>query len=397
MSVNINKPAFFALIVYPVILIFLLIHYILAYHIGWFEVILFLLGYYISNITVGVGLHRLWAHDTYKTNSAVELIFSLLSAGTLQGPALSWASNHIDHHTYTDTENDPHSPLKYKSKLLGFLWSHMGWMLLGEGSYRSINRIAMVKLGSNKILRWQFRYYWQIALIMNTVVPALVGITFGQTFFAAYTGYLFIGLGRSLQQQITFCVNSLCHFAGTQEYTKGTAGDIWWMALFLLGENWHNYHHAFPTDYRNGAKWYQFDVHKWIIYLMSKLGLAWDLKRTPKIRVEAKVLQTIQQYNILRQNRLKLLQNKVHDLVENLHLKFSELDSCTALKSKMLNSFSNAQSNLNMIKSQLNQRVKNLEGTSEKFLSSIAQKLDNIETSLQSLYLEFEKSKTFDK
>jgi DnaJ-class molecular chaperone len=64
-----------------------------------------------------------------------------------------------------------------------------------------------------------------------------------------------------VQQQVTFFVNSLCHFVGTQKYTNGTSRDIWWLALLLLGENWHNFHHAFPSDYRNGHKWHQFDVH----------------------------------------------------------------------------------------------------------------------------------------
>lgn len=108
---------------------------------------------------------------------------------------------------------------------------------------------------------------------MNTIMPALVG-------------YL-------IEQHATFSVNSLCHFVGSKKYYKGTTGDIWWMALFLLGENWHNFHHAFPLDYRNGVKWYYFDVHKWIINVMSKLGLAWNLEVTPEIRIQAKKMKRV--------------------------------------------------------------------------------------------------------
>lgn len=392
---NINKTAFFALIIYPIILGFLTFNYIIDYQFGWFEFVLMIVGYYGSNISVGIGLHRLWSHDTYKINKFAELFLAILSAGTLQGPALSWASNHFKHHTYTDQEEDPHTALKYKSKVLGFFWSHMGWMLSGEGSFKSIDRITMTKLGKNKILRWQLKYYWIIAATMNTVVPATLGLVFGKTMLAAYAGYLFIGVGRALQQQATFCVNSLCHFIGSQEYTKGTAGDIWWMAIFLLGENWHNFHHAFPSDYRNGAKWYQADVHKWIIFAMSKVGLAWDLKRTAKVRVEAKVSQTMQQYIKLKQDKLSTLQEKVNYLVESLQSKFNELEtSSTNLKNNMVKSFLKTQSNLNSIKQQLNQHLKNLEGTSENIVSAISKKVENAENTIQRLSMEFEQIKT---
>jgi stearoyl-CoA desaturase (delta-9 desaturase) len=392
---KINKTAFFALIIYPLILGFLTFNYITDYQFGWFEFSLMIIGYYGSNISVGIGLHRLWSHDTYKINKFAELILAIFSAGTLQGPALSWASNHFKHHTYTDTEQDPHSPLLYKNKILGFFWSHMGWMLTGEGSFKSIDRVTMTKLGKNKILRWQLKHYWIIAALMNTAVPAFVGLIFGKTMLAAYAGYLFIGVGRALQQQATFCVNSLCHFIGSQEYAKGTAGDIWWMAIFLLGENWHNFHHAFPSDYRNGAKWYQADVHKWIIFAMSKVGLAWDLKRTAKVRVEAKVSQTLQQYIKLKQDKLSNLQEKVNYLVENLQNKFNELEaSSTNLKNRMLKSFLKTQTNLNSIKQQLNQHLKNLEGTSENIVSAISRKVENAENTIQRLSLEFEQIKT---
>ena len=394
---DLNWLAFFTLIIYPLILIGLGISYLMTYQAGWFEFLLFITGYYICNISVGIGLHRLWSHDTYKTNKYVELILAIITAGTLQGPALSWASNHFNHHTYTDSEKDPHSPLRYKNPIKGFLWSHIGWMLVGEGSYKSIDRVTLVKLGRNKILRWQLQYYWQLAIAMNTIVPALVGYAFGgTTLLAAYAGFLFIGLGRALQQQITFCVNSLCHFMGTQKYVKGTSGDIWWLAILLLGENWHNFHHAFPSDYRNGAKWYQADVHKWIIYLMSKCGLAWDLKRTAPVRVQAKVSQTMEQFIKARQEELFLLENKINELTQNIQDKLAEMEtSSNKMKKEIKKSFLRAQDNLSNLAKQLNQQIKNIENPSAKIIEIISKKVKKAEWSLQKLYAEIEKLKAF--
>lgn len=389
---HLNYVAVFALIIYPIILICLGVSYALINSVGWFELILFLTGYYMANISVGLGLHRLWSHDAYKTNKYVEFVLAVLSAGTLQGPALSWASNHFDHHTYTDTEKDPHTPQKYKSKFMGFLWSHMGWMLVGEGSYKSINRVTMVKLGRNKILRWQLKYYWHIAVAMNTIVPAFVGFVFGGTALAAYAGFVFIGLGRALQQQATFFVNSLCHFVGTQKYTNGTSRDIWWLAFMLLGENWHNFHHAFPSDYRNGAQWYQTDVHKWLIYLMSKCGLAWGLKRTAKVRVDAKITQTMDQLIDLKKQKIALMQKTLNELNSMCAEKFSELENSSIdVKKRFWKSLSVAQYKVNKLKFQLHEHVKNYENPSDKIINALNKKMKRAELAMQKLYSEIEK------
>ncbi|MFY9589321.1 fatty acid desaturase [Rickettsia endosymbiont of Halotydeus destructor] len=384
---KVNKPALFALIFYPLLLTVLLVKYWNTNGIGWTEITLMVVSYYIYNISVGIGLHRLWSHNSYKTNKYVEFILLVVSAGTLQGPALSWASNHFKHHRYTDNDQDPHSPLKFDNKIEGFLWSHLGWMLVGEGSYKSIDRITWIKHGRNKLLKWQLKYYWQIAIFMNVIVPLFVGYLIGGTIASSYMAFLFMGIGRALQQQATFCVNSLCHFVGSKKYYKGTAGDIWWMALFLLGENWHNYHHAFPSDYRNGVKWYHFDVHKWIIYLMSKVGLAWDLDRTAKVRIHAKMQETFSYLTEGRKQQLNLMQNKVDQLIENLYLKIKELEGSSILiKEQFKKSFIEIQDSLKNLAEQLHSSGQASGKSSEKLLKMINKKISNTEQTIYKLY-----------
>ncbi|WP_375359198.1 fatty acid desaturase [Candidatus Tisiphia endosymbiont of Neophilaenus lineatus] len=382
---------FFVLIIYPIILSYLGIKYYASHKIGVFEISLFIAGYYGSNIAVGVGLHRLWSHHAFKTNKVVEFILVMMSAGTLQGPVLSWASNHFKHHAYTDKDQDPHSPLKFENRILGFLWSHIGWMII-DGSYKSIDRITMVKLGRNKLLRWQLKCYWQIAAFMNIVFPALIGYLIGGTIISAYAGFLFIGIGRALQQHATFCVNSLCHFVGSKQYYKGTAGDIWWMALFLLGENWHNFHHAFPSDYRNGAKWYHFDVHKWIIYVMSKLGLAWNLEVTSKIRIQAKINETSKYLIEGRKQQLNLLQDKINQLVEHVYVKLNELEnSSVSIKAQLQKSFMEIQESLKKLAEQLHSSIQLTEKSSERLLKIASKKITDREIAIYRLYNELDR------
>ncbi len=388
---NIDWRATFVLIFYPIILLILAINYLDHNHIGIFEISLAIAGYYGSNIAVGIGLHRLWSHHSYKTNKFVEFILVMMSGATLQGPVLSWASNHYKHHTYTDKEEDPHTPLKFKNKIVGFLWAHIGWMIIG-GSYKSIDRVTMVKLGRNQLLKWQLQHYWSIAIFMNTAFPALIGYLLGGTVMAAYAGFLFIGIGRAIQQHATFCVNSLCHFTGSKKYYKGTAGDIWWMALFLLGENWHNFHHAFPSDYRNGAKWYQFDVHKWIIYLMSKVGLAWDLERTPPIRVQAKIQETSQYIIEGRKEQLSLLQTKVDQLIKLIYVKLNEMDQRSiSIRAQLNKSFLDTQESLKRIAEQLQSSIQLTESSSEQLLKKASKKIRDSEMAIYKLYKELDR------
>ena len=80
----------------------------------------------------------------------------------------------------------------------------------------------------------------------------------------------------------TFLVNSASHTFGTKPFsTKNSARDCWWLAFFTNGEGYHNFHHAFANDYRNGILWFQWDPSKWFIWINYQLGLAYNLQRTP--------------------------------------------------------------------------------------------------------------------
>jgi stearoyl-CoA desaturase (delta-9 desaturase) len=381
---RINWQAVAVIIFLPIVLALLAVNYSKNYGIGKFEIILTIVGYYVCNITVGIGLHRLWSHNSYKTNKFVEGVLTFLSAGTLQGPVIAWASDHHNHHTFTDTDKDPHSPLKYNNKVLGFLWAHIGWMIIKEESAKTISKTTLVKLGRNKLLMWQLKYYWQIAIFMNIVPPMLIGYLIGGDMKSAYAGLLFIAIGRAIQQEMTFCINSWTHFVGDQKYTSGTARDSWGISILLLGENWHNFHHAFPSDYRNGHQWYHFDVHKWIIFLMSKVGLAWDLQLTSEERISARMTLTKEQF---RKNTIENWENirvKSAELIDMLYSQYKKLESS---KQKIANSFSNS---FNTAYSDMKEKLDSLmdlstkireipEKSSEEMLNKAQETLKNIE------------------
>ena len=98
---------------------------------------------------------------------------------------------------------------------------------------------------------------------------------------------LLAGLLRLVvSHHFTFFINSWAHVSGKQPYTDtNTARDNPVLALFTWGEGYHNYHHIFQNDYRNGVKWWQYDPTKWLIYGLSRFGLASNLRRIPRYTI----------------------------------------------------------------------------------------------------------------
>ena len=97
---------------------------------------------------------------------------------------------------------------------------------------------------------WQHKHYVPLALIMNFGVPIGLGIIHGDV-----VGMLLIvgAVRLVLNHHTTFFINSLAHIWGSQPFTdKNTARDNGILAFLTFGEGYHNFHHIFENDYRNG-------------------------------------------------------------------------------------------------------------------------------------------------
>ena len=77
---------------------------------------------------------------------------------------------------------------------------------------------------------------------------------------------------------VTWFVNSATHLWGYRNYeTTDNSRNLWWVGLLAFGEGWHNNHHAYQRVARQGHRWWEIDVTYWAIWLMEKVGLAWDV------------------------------------------------------------------------------------------------------------------------
>jgi stearoyl-CoA desaturase (Delta-9 desaturase) len=239
----------------------------------WFAVLMA-----FCEMSITAGYHRLWSHSAYKAHPALRVIFALGGACALQNDCLTWASDHRRHHLYADdNEKDPYSANK------GFWYSHFEWMIRDYPATRE-DYSNIKDLQKDPVLVWQSKHYLVLMLLMNIGVPAVLGYLHGDV----WGGLLLLGFLRlTLSQHFTYLINSAAHMWGQRTYDpQQTARDNWFIALFTFGEGYHNYHHTFAWDYRNGIKWYHWDPTKWLIKGCSWLKLTSDLRQCSNYRIE---------------------------------------------------------------------------------------------------------------
>jgi stearoyl-CoA desaturase (delta-9 desaturase) len=248
------------------------------------EWIAFIVLAYASGLSITAGYHRLWSHKAYKAHPAMRFLFALGGALALQNSALHWSSDHRIHHKHVDNnDRDP-----YSAKL-GFWYSHIGWMLREYQASRYSDYNNVRDLQNDSIVMWQHKHYLALVILMNIGLPIFLGWLNGDIL----SMLLIAGLLRLVVvHHCTFFINSLAHIWGSQPYTdKNTARDNAFLALLTYGEGYHNFHHIFENDYRNGIKWWDYDPTKWLIKFMSWFGLAKDLRKVPQERIESARLQ----------------------------------------------------------------------------------------------------------
>lgn len=260
------------------------------------DIVLFFVFLTLACLSITLGYHRLFSHHAFEAHWVVRLATLFFGAGALEGSVLLWCSDHRRHHRYTDEPNDPYNRKR------GFWHAHIGWSIIRQKKTSEDN---VSDLRQDRLTAWQDRYFFLIGPTSAYVLPALIGWLWNG-WHGALGGFLVAGITRVvIVQQFTFCVNSVCHSFGRQPYTsRCTARDNFLAALFTFGEGYHNFHHQFQADYRNGVRHWQFDPTKWCIWLLSCIGLAWKLNRVP-LETILKARQAEDQRRINRGELLK--------------------------------------------------------------------------------------------
>jgi stearoyl-CoA desaturase (Delta-9 desaturase) len=229
--------------------------------------------------------HRYFSHKHFKTSRPVQFIFAFIGATSAQRGPLWWASHHRVHHSFSDKEQDPHSP-----RHLGFIWSHCLWFLSSENF--STRKEKIKDFSQFPELRWldRFDFIAPLFLLISLYVVGLIienyysniDVTAGQLIVWGFF------VSTIALYHATYTINSLAHQFGTRRFdTKDDSRNNAALAILTLGEGWHNNHHYYAGSVRQGFVWWEIDMTFYLLKLMSWFGLVWDLKPIPeRIKLE---------------------------------------------------------------------------------------------------------------
>lgn len=313
------------LIIYQIILLISLPFYFMyaTVHLGTIVAAVVLL--YITGMSITGGYHRLYAHRAFKAHPIVECVVLFFGAMAGQSSVLRWAFDHRLHHAHVDTDEDPYSIKK------GFWYAHFWWI---ADKPVPIDSKVVPDLMRNKLVMFQHRFKGLSMIITNAIAFLAVGAMTGD-----YLGAFVIALWLRLftLHHFTWFINSLAHTWGDKPFSQEqSAVNNYIISLLTFGEGYHNYHHTFANDYRNGVRWYHYDPTKWVIWTLNKLGLAHDLKKMSPQAIKRKLVLEhknllIEQITAYWQGKRDELEKEVQEISTRLVEKMSDF---SALKEK---------------------------------------------------------------
>jgi len=240
---------------------------------SWTGLALAVALYYVRMFFVTAGYHRYFSHRAFKTSRPVQLALAVGATLSLQKGVLWWAANHRLHHRDSDGPQDVHSPRRR-----GLWWAHLGWILADDHAdtqWRTIRDFARYPE-----LRWLNQHY----LIPPIALAAMLVLTGG--WWAFLWGFL---VSTTLLWHGTFLVNSVAHVLGSRRYeTSDDSRNNVAIAVLTMGEGWHNNHHRFAVSARQGFYWWEADATYYLLLVMKRMGLVWDLRAPPDALLEGR-------------------------------------------------------------------------------------------------------------
>jgi stearoyl-CoA desaturase (Delta-9 desaturase) len=199
----------------------------------------------IGGFGVEAGLHRYFSHRHFTLSPLAEKFLTILSIPAGQNSPLFWSSIHRQHHQYSDSAKDPHTPQK------GFFFAFFGWY------YRKVKIDRFLELPNQQNRSFHLfvhRYYPFIFLLIATV------------FYVAFRDvFLFFLMTPALFSLVLVgLVNSCNHsgqpiFARRPHQTSDQSNNIQILALLNWGLSLHNNHHAFPKRMNFAISKREFD------------------------------------------------------------------------------------------------------------------------------------------
>lgn len=238
------------------------------------------LSLYLRTLGWEGGLHRYFAHRSFKTGRAFQLVLACLGAASGQRGPLWWASTHRAHHRHADTPRDPHTPLGN-----GKLYAYVGWLYDKKNCDTDLEEardfIRYPELLWVNKYHYLFPVLWMVAMFVLGQWTPLFG---GGAGVAALVWGFFVSTLLALQ--ISLLTNAFAHaprsgwFSYRNFPTADMSQNVW--PLFPislgLGQCWHNNHHRHMNSASTWVRWWEVDLIYLSLKLLGMLGVVWDIR-----------------------------------------------------------------------------------------------------------------------
>jgi stearoyl-CoA desaturase (delta-9 desaturase) len=241
---------------------------------SWRGLLLAVVAYFVRMVVVTGAYHRYFSHRSFKTSRAFQFVLALGAQSAAQKGVLWWAAHHRSHHKNSDTPADIHSV-----RQRGFWYAHVGWILAPD--WDATNNDVISDL--NK--------YPELRFLNHAAIQLLPAVALAVAFLAigGWSGFVWGFLVSTvLLWHGSFSINSLSHLYGKRRYdTTDDSRNNWALAILTTGEGWHNNHHHYQSSANQGFHWWEIDVTFYVLRVLERVGLVWDLRRPPREVVAA--------------------------------------------------------------------------------------------------------------
>lgn len=270
----------YAFIAVPTVFVIGAIPFVWGWGLNW-PIAFLAIGFYVATgLGVTVGFHRYFTHQAFKAKRWLKITLAVCGCASVQGKLIKWVADHKRHHAFSDEEGDPHSPWLFGTGPMaivkGFWHAHWGWLFTKDVTNET--RFAKHVLKDPDLVAIDRAYgLW---VMLSLLLPALAGGLVTWSWWGVLAGFFWAGIVRIVaQHHVTFAINSICHMVGEQpNKTRDKSRVFWPLAIFSLGESWHNSHHADPTCARHGVGPGQIDISARVIWLFERAGWVYDVR-----------------------------------------------------------------------------------------------------------------------
>lgn len=217
----------------------------------WMNIALIIISFYVySIIGVSMMMHRYYTHKSFELGFLSKWLLTLPALLAGRGSVLGWVYVHRFHHAYSDTEKDPHSP------------EHMGFRLFGfKPSSPTKKQLFIIKDLMNKPHLFINKWY---VLLLLCWIGTLAMINPALAYFTWVVPVFLVHISQN-------CFNHFAHTAGYRNFeTDDRSTNNIFLWPFILGDAWHNNHHAKPMEASTRVRKWELDPVAAIIKFIQK-------------------------------------------------------------------------------------------------------------------------------